>query len=294
MDNEIILKRLAIIKYLYKIGVEQSKQVETVAAFSILSFHDSVEMFLKFLAESKNINSNKFDFLDYWSKIPTLTLKETMRNLNTRRVNIKHKGILPSKTDIEISRVNTTDFFDQNVVLHFNIKFTEISLSDLVNNSDVKQLLNEAQVNLESKNFKDSIVKSALAFDNLIYSYENNKSVSFNNPFFFGEDLTFNNSFYVKIKDRKMSEFVDKVKDSLDALKKAVKIISFGIDYKKYVKFDLLTPTIHKNIMGESLVDLNIVKKWNIDNAQYCIDFVIDSALKLQDFDFDIKEIENQ
>ena len=170
MNDEIILKRLAIIKYLFKIGVEQSKQVETVAAFSILSFHDSVEMFLKFLAETKSINSNKFNFIDYWSKISTLTLKESMRNLNTRRVNIKHKGILPSKTDIEISRVNTTDFFDQNVVAHFNIKFTEISLSDLVNNPDVKQLLNKAQEYLESKNYKDSIVKSALAFDNLIYS----------------------------------------------------------------------------------------------------------------------------
>ena len=146
---------------------------------------------------------------------------------------------------------------------------------------------------MESKNFKDSIVNSALAFDNLIYSYENSKSVSFNNPFFFGEDFTFNSSFYMKIEDRKMSDFVDKVIGSLDALKKAVKIISFSIDYKKYVKFDLLTPNIHKNIMGEPLVDLNIEKKWNIDNAQYCIDFVIDSALKLQDFDFDIKEIEN-
>lgn len=32
-------------------------------------------------------------FMDYWNKIPELTLKESMRILKERRVNIKHKGL---------------------------------------------------------------------------------------------------------------------------------------------------------------------------------------------------------
>lgn len=39
LDKEIIIRRLAIVKYLYTIAVQQSMQVETVAGFSILSFH---------------------------------------------------------------------------------------------------------------------------------------------------------------------------------------------------------------------------------------------------------------
>lgn len=292
-NREIILKRLAIIKHLYKIGLQQSKQVETVAAFSILSFHDSVEMFLKFLAENKNIKSEKFNFIEYWTNIPTLTLMESMRNLNTRRVNIKHKGILPSKTDIEISRVNTTDFFNQNVITHFGVEFENISLIDLVSYENVKTHLKISQDSLDSNEIEKSIENVALAFDVLLNSYEENKIGNYRySPFFFGKDLSFNSAFFMGIEDRKMSDFVDKVKDSLEAMQKAIKVMSLGIDYKKYVKFKLLTPIITRTMGGNHVAEIYGDKKWTKENCQYCIDFVIDSSLKLQEFDFDIEEIE--
>ena len=293
-NREIIIKRLAIIKHLYKIGLEQSKQVETVAAFSILSFHDSVEMFLKFLAENKNIKSEKFNFIEYWTNIPTLTLMESMRNLNTRRVNIKHKGILPSKTDIELSRVNTTDFFNQNVITHFGVEFESISLIDLVSYENVKDHLKISQDSLDSNKIEKSIENVALAFEVLLNSYEENKIGNYRySPFFFGKDLSFNSSFFMGIEDRKMSDFVDKVKDSLEAMQKAIKVMSLGIDYKKYVKFKLLTPRITRTMGGNHVAEIYGDKKWTKENCQYCIDFVIDSSLKLQEFDFDIEEIEN-
>lgn len=292
-NKDIIIKRLAIIKHLYKIGIEQSKQVETVAAFSILSFHDSVEMFLKLLAENKNIKSEKLNFLDYWTNIPSLTLVEFMRNLNIRRVNIKHKGILPSKTDIEISRVNTTDFFNQNVKIHFDIEFESISLIDLVSYVNVKKYLKISQDFLDSNEIKKSIENVALAFDELLNSYEENKIGSYRySPFFFGKNLSFNSSFFMGIRDEKMSDFVDKVKDSLEAMQQAIKVMSLGIDYKKYVKFKLLTPIITRTTSGKHFAEIYGEKKWSKENCQYCIDFVIDSSLKLQEFDFDIEEIE--
>ena len=53
LDKQTITKRLAIIKYLYRIGVEQSMQDGAFAGFSILSFHDCAEMFLLLVAENK-------------------------------------------------------------------------------------------------------------------------------------------------------------------------------------------------------------------------------------------------
>ena len=49
--EELILKRLAVIKQLYLQGVAQSYNAEPMNGFSILSFHDSVEMFMKLCAE---------------------------------------------------------------------------------------------------------------------------------------------------------------------------------------------------------------------------------------------------
>lgn len=299
LNRDIIIKRLALIKYLYKIGIEQSKQSETIASFSILSLHDSIEMYLKLLAEHLNVKSDGFSFLDYWTHIPSLTLKESMRNLNSRRVNIKHKGLLPSKADIEISRVNSTDFFDQNTLTQFGVNFNEISLFSLIQYDNVRKKLEKAQKALDENKIESCIEIVAIAFDELISTYEKSKSSYYgNSPFYFGKDLTFLSSFSIGIgRDyddkvgRKLAEFVDKVKDSLEEIQKAVKIMSFGIDYKRFVKFKFLTPIITRTIGGRPVAEIWGDKKWTKENCQYCIDFVLDSSLKLQEFDFDINEL---
>jgi len=299
LNREIIIKRLALIKYLYKIGIEQSKQSETIASFSILSLHDSIEMYLKLLAEHHNIKSDNLSFIDYWTSIPSLTLKESMRNLNVRRVNIKHKGLLPSKADIEICRVNAIDFFEQNTLPQFGLNFGEISLFSLIQYDNVRKHLEESQKALDENKIESCIEIVAIAFDELIFSYEDSKSGYYgNSPFYFGKDLTRLSSFHMGIgRDRddnigqKLGEFVDKVKDSLEGIQKAVKIMSFGIDYKKYVKFKLLTPIILRTMAGKHVVQEWGKRKLTKENCQYCIDFVLDSSLKLQEFDFDINEL---
>lgn len=299
LNKEIIIKRLSLIKYLYQIGIEQSRQSETIASFSILSFHDSIEMFLKLLSEHRNIRSDKLNFLDYWTKVPSLTLKESMRNLNSRRVNIKHKGLLPSKSDIEISRVNAGEFFEQNTLPQFGIDFKEISLLDLIQYEDVKKNLEIATESLETNDIEKCIEYSALAFDDLIHNYEKSKESYFgSSPFYFGKDLTFLSSFHIGIgsefggrKGRKLNDFIDRVKESLEGIQSAVKILSFGIDYKKFSKFKLLTPNIVRFVGGNRSAEIYGEKKWTKENCQFCIDFVIESSLKLQEFDFDINEI---
>jgi hypothetical protein len=299
LNRDIIINRLALIKYLYKIGIEQSNQSETIASFSILSLHDSIEMYLKLLAEHLNINSDKFSFLDYWTNIPSLTLKESMRNLNARRVNIKHKGLLPSKADIEISRVNSTDFFEQNTLTQFGVDFKDISLFSLVKYINVRKHLEESQKALDENKIETCIETVAIAFNELMSSYEDSKLDNFStSPFYFGKDMSSLSSDRMGIgRDRndydgkKLAEFVDKVKDSLDGIQKAVKIISFGIDYKKFVKFKLLTPTMRRTTAGNHIAHVWGTKKWSKEDCQYCIDFVLDSSLKLQEFDFEIDEL---
>jgi len=293
LNQDIIIQRLSHIKQLYQIGCEQSKQVESIAVFSLLSFHDSIEMFLKLLAEHKDINSSKFNFLDYWDRIPNLTLKESMRNLNSRRVNLKHKGLLPAKSEIEISRVNTIDFFEQNTFPQFGINFSDISLIDLVAYPEVKKYLKIAKESITNNKNEDCISNVAYAFDELLSTYEKNKSYFYgHSPFFFGEDLSFLTSFLLKPSDKNLSDFIDKVKDSVEAIRKAVKITSLGIDYKKYTKFKILTPSVLRAIDGTMHLQFWRNKKINKENCQFCIDFVIYAAITLQEFDFDIASLE--
>lgn len=293
LNQEIVTQRLTHIKQLYRIGCEQSFQVESIAVFSLLAFHDSIEMFLKLLSEHQEINSSKFNFLDYWDAIPNLTLKESMRNLNSRRVNLKHKGLLPAKSEIEISRINTTDFFEQNTVTQFGVQFNEISLVNLVVYPEVKKFLKIAEECLSNNDSEQCIANVACAFNELITTYENNKSHFYGqSPFFFGEDLSFHNSFFLKISDDTLAGFVDKVKESIEAIRDAIKITSFGIDYEKFTKFKILTPSVLRTMDGTMHLQFWRNKKINKTNCQFCIDFVIYAAMTLQEFDFDIDSLE--
>jgi hypothetical protein len=295
LGKETIIRRLAISKYLYKMGLVQSQQPESIAFACLLSFHDAIEIFLKLVAEKQNIKSDNFRFLEYWDKVPSLTMKESMGNLNLRRVNLKHKGILPAKQDLEISRVNVTDFFEQNTKQQFGIDFKEISLINLVTNVEVRVFLEKAQTNLDENNYSGSIENSAYAFFNLLEVYEKNKTNFYQqSPFSFGDKAKTWAFSYNKISDidRDLGDHLTAIISSVEALKESVKIICLGLDYKKYSMFRLLTPSVSK--WNEELrAELYQDRKWTIINCQFCIDFVIESSLKLQELDFDINHLIN-
>ena len=298
LNQELILKRLSLIKYLYRVGVQQSEQHEPVCSFSILSFHDSIEMFVKLLAEQLNLKSDKFTFIEYWNNIPSLTLKESMRTLNERRVNIKRKGLLTSKSDIEISRVNTLDFFTQNTFKHFQVEFNDISLFNLVKYEIVRLELEEAQKSLENNQPEISIEKVAISFYELLNVFEKTKSKYSSSPFDFGKKISHisnydfgSNGVKDEILGKKVYDFAKEVSNTLEDIQSAIKIISFGLDYKKYIKFKTLTPTIMKTGGGKYHSHIKPNKKWTRENCQFCINFVLESALSMQEYDYDINEL---
>lgn len=296
LNREILINRLSHIKQLFTIGVNQANQHENIAVFSILSFHDSIEMFLKLLAEHKGIDASKLGFLEYWEKIPGLTLKESMRNLNARRVNIKHRGLLPAKSEIEISKVNAIDFFDQNTKKQFDIEFEDVTLINLITFPKVKDYLMISQQALDNGNTSDSIENSGYAFEELLHTYQINKRFFGESPFFFGKSMTFMTSFSLGLpKDLKgldkLSKFIDNTSASIGSLQKAVSIMSLGIDYKEYAKFKVLTPTVTRTMGGNVVAEIMGERKWTNENCQYCIDFVIKSCFTLQEFDYDVDNL---
>lgn len=195
MEHEIKIKRLAIIKQLFIQGLEQSTRTEGISSFSILSFHDSVEMFLKLYSEYKN-QEESYSFPKYWTKFPELPHKEQMNSLSLRRKNLKHKGVFPSKLDIEHSRFSTREFLQEATSLIDGIKFDQISLTDLVYSDRVRNLLKEAESEIVNKNYEKILECVASAFTILISVYEDKATGDYRSPFFFGDSLSFHSSFF--------------------------------------------------------------------------------------------------
>lgn len=295
--DELTTRRLAVIKQLYLHGLNQSYEVEPMNGFSILSFHDSVEMFMKLCAEQRNIKINRdVNFGDYFTKLPELQCSATMTSLNSKRINLKHYGTLPSKLDIEISRTNVTDFFDLNTPVFFGVQFGDISLISLIKYESVREYMEKALSKLSANNFIDSITNSQIAFKELLWCYEKENTINFESIFGKSHDFAFLSSFHLKLGlGSGLDDFVDNVAESIPILEERLKIIGLGIDYILYQKFKMLSPFIQMwpSNKGKNKYEVFIDEKCdrricNQRNTQFCFDFVIDSALKLQRFDVNI------
>lgn len=300
MKIEEATKRLAFIKYLYNVASEQSLQAEPLCWTSVLAFHDAVELFLELASEYLDVDKRLKDvpFMGYWNLInPILQMKGkgeltqriSIDRLNDARVAFKHHGTSPSKSAIEGFRASVTNFFEENTPIVFSIKFSEISLINLVQNEDAKKSLDEAQKMLIENKIEDALDKVALAFAQLVDDYERSKRDKFGrSPFFFGSGLHFLNSFFMHL-EGDLGRFVDKVKESIEAIQEAVKLLSLGLDYRRYARFRLLTPYVMGTISGKyhiQRVQRGSERPPTGEDVQFCMNFVIESALILQEFDF--------
>lgn len=300
--SESTTQRLAFIKYLLNVAIGQSHQPEPLAAASILTFHDSIELFLQLACEHLDADTKKYtQFMQYWEILKPkisdsgLAQKESMKRLNNSRVALKHHGTLPTKLDVEAFRASVINFFEDNTPLVFGVKLENISMVNLVKYEAVKTRLKQAEVFKEESELEKAMIEIAIAFEQLVNSYEASKRSQFGrSPFFFGEDLRFHDSFFMGLHDNvfldhSFSGFVDKVKDSIEAMSKAIKILSLGLDYRKYTRFQLLVPYVYKTMDDKYHSSKRRNEKPSIEKYEYCYNFIIESALHLQDFDFDIK-----
>ena len=76
-------------------------------------------------------------------------------------------------------------------------------------------------------------------------------------------------------------------------MQRAIRIMAIGLDYRRYSRFKMFCPLITKMrgnryqiFRSENMKRLKISK----DDVRFCIDFIIESALKLYEFDYSIED----
>src|SRR6185369_12775789 len=109
-------RRLAFVRHLQDLGVEQSHKPEPFAAVALLTFHDACEMYLQIAAEHNGVTFSKQKYpnlLEYWGlfeqqKKLQVTSKPAMVRFNDARNNLKHGGVHPAHYEIEGFRATVT------------------------------------------------------------------------------------------------------------------------------------------------------------------------------------------
>lgn len=277
------MRRLALVRYMYTLGIEQSHQPEPICSTSILLFHDSAELFLQLACDRLNASKSDIKFMDYWELINSkldnseLPQKESMRRLNSSRGNFKHHGTMPSVTDIEGFRANVGYFFRESTPIIFGIEFDSISLIDVVQNANVKKRLVKASEHLEVGLHEEALDQIAIAYSILVFEHEIEFERQFGRKPYQIEKRTH------RYDESRIGEFHD-MNGSINGLQNAVKTLSLGIDIRKFTIFNALTPPVSILYSREHVISASNSRKHTStkEEVQFCLSFVIESALIIQ------------
>ena len=256
-------------------------------------------MFLLLVAENLGKKEyTKWTFMQYWTEIGTLTMRDAMNTMKQRRVSLKHHGSFPSHDDVVECRINVGTFLRENVQIQFGIDFDTISLVDLVSYESVRSPLSIAVQNMADGKLYDSLVQSHIAFSNLLEDYEETKMHWYHSILEIGKKQGDKYKNFVKNASLKNANnnmvWFKEISETTNELRDVAKITALGIDFKKYALFKAVTPHIIRFI-GEGCdieSETSLSKRVNIseDLCRICINFVIDSAVKLQETDYDLSE----
>lgn len=304
--DKTTMERLAFIKYLYREAESQSRKPQPFASSAILGFHDSVELFLQLSSEYLNANkagNSYVNFMEYWDIIKkelpddqVLSQKASMRRLNEVRVNLKHQGARPNETDVESLRSATTNFFEDNSEIVFGIEFDDVSLVELIEFKQGYEYLSQAEDLLRDEDLQQALGMTAMAYRSI--SKEFNKRSRHELGYSpFPHFLAHTSD--VSTGNRELERFTRDVQNSFEELSEYLKILSLGTDYRRYSKFQHLTPTLvvdHSDSSGKFKPHL---KRHSDDlatraNAKFCIEFVTEFAISLQETELNFEsEIED-
>lgn len=286
------MRRLAIIKYLYTQGLEQERKGDPLAGLALLPLHDAVELFLQVAAETHQLKLPKtIEFMEYWTEFSKagqpLQSPQQMRRFNNARVEVKHRGTLPSRQDVEGFRSIVTDFLVEMTPKLFKIDFDSISLSSLVRSDDVRAALQAAETAVQADQFGEALEQAAKAF-HLSLRHRRLGEPPYDQRLFnpinvVADEVRWQGS----VIDGDLSgnsRLFEAVARMGESLGEAITVLAYHLDYDGYLHLQTYGPTIHgaEGLGGmttnwfqqEPTTDRSIVDR--------CVAFAVDAALRLE------------
>ena len=149
---------------------------------------------------------------------------------------------------------------------------------------------------MSQNNLYNCLVNAKIGFEELLSTYESDKKQWSDSIFNVGEKVG-NDYRDIASNNKNGLPWFEQVTKTSNAIRNILKVTALGIDYKKYALFDFITPKVFVTCMTgddkyvkERKEDFEKRRIISSQDCQFCIDFVIDSALRLQEFSFDIKK----
>ena len=304
ISTENRMRRLAFAKYLIEMGTINADNVLPYSAMAILNFHDAIEFLFDLILEDNGSSANNFNFMGCFDEINRIlkkigkdqsSFRGSLEKLKDRRVVLKHKGSFPSQNDISEAKYTTINLFKEFCLKFYNLNYEDIDLVELLEDSRTKDCLLKIR-NCEDNNVitDNNQVSNYIKMNHLLKDFENSKIINvYESPYQFTKNMSLGSTDGLSDEFDFLKDFMDTTNQNIESLEYNLKIIALGIDYNKYAKFNFLIPAdIRWAMNNDDPMILFRYKpvKLNDNQIEFCKNFIIESALKLQQFDFEIPD----
>jgi hypothetical protein len=299
--DPLTMGRLALIRLLYLQGLEQSRLPQPVVYSSVLTFHDTVELFLGLTADrlSANLPAN-LPFMKYWDELHPnklgnrgvdLSGRGGMDRLNRLRNGFKHAGTLPGLPAIEQARAEVTSFLEDSTPKVFGISFGDIDMADVVPQQDIRDKLKAAAAKNSSGDRIEAMALLVEAF-NEVFGTRVRPGPFRGTPFSFGQDIRFPldetsiRRIFSKIDQHgalgssALARQLHQVTQATQAIQAGIRVLALGIDYAKYQRFQTITPHVSMTLDGKSHRTYAPTYAPRSEDFDSCYQFVITVALR--------------
>ena len=166
-------KQLILARYVLQQAEGALKSANSFSAGVAISLvQDAVELMILAIARALRVDSREQSFMGNWQAIEKapdneekikLPLHSAMAALNKIRVNFKHYGVLPDADEVVRHSAYAREFFEIAVRDFFGVELETISLVDLIRDSNVREQLTKAEIQLANGQYRDCAHSCATA-----------------------------------------------------------------------------------------------------------------------------------
>ena len=159
------INRILLARRLYELACEHLKsEIDLSLSIGVNLLQDTVETFLVAIAAHVQADVGDRTYFDqYFDAINkktgnTLPLRARLNDLNKLRVNSKHRGLAPAKSEVSDLPIIVKAFFEEVSSSILGCHFTSISLIDLMKDGEAKDLLIQASASFENGAYEECLV----------------------------------------------------------------------------------------------------------------------------------------
>jgi len=277
-----IQRRIVNAKYvLEKASSLQSENAIMGLSISLLLMHDASELLMLAVLDHLNANpAKKREFMDFWDDVTKSGHSQPkhripMDSLNRIRIAFKHSGTIPNPDEVRRLLPRVQGFFEDTLMDYCGITFGEVSLIDLIPDTEVRALLHGARSKFLDGDKYSAMIDLKVA----LHTLEGPEGKYL--PRISAPDAP---SLPVEMQRAGWNAYLNQLHSFLDQVEVVVNALRFGVDPVRYTDFVRSGPTLQWTITGKYTVFSNrTFDSMSVQRFDELVAFLIDYALRISD-----------